>query len=78
MFPKMGDPLAKNVFRVIFAGPTCCIVGVGSIFNSVGFEKPSNPMNAITSTTDEIMAPIASDGPWINENKNSFGTFSLF
>ncbi len=44
------------------------MVGVGSITSSTSFDIPLNPKNAIIITTDAITAPIARDGPWINEH----------
>jgi len=76
-FPSIGEPFAKNVSIVIFGGPDSWIVKVGSITSSASFEIPSNPKNTTIITIDEIAAPIARDGPWINENWNFCDTFSL-
>jgi len=62
---------------VIFGGPDSWIVGVGSITSSTSFEIPSNPKNATIIIIDAIAAPIAREGPWINEDWNFFNTFSL-
>ena len=66
----MGEPFAKNVSVVIFGGPTCCMVGVGSITNSVLFEILSNPTNAMIIAIDVIPAPITREGPCINDDWN--------
>ena len=62
---------------VILGGPDCWTVGVGAILSSDWFEKPSNPINAITITMDDIAAPNAREGPWINHFYGFFDTFSL-
>ena len=65
--PNIGEPLAKNVSIVTLAGPSGWIVGVGCITSSDSLEIPSKLKKTMTKTTAEIPAPIAKDGPCIND-----------